>query len=89
MVHPVEIGLSEKGWCHMAINDPNKWTDHVRRENFKFLVETCEEICKDLRREKIKLMIGKPAPLLKRKIDMQVQVKPEPSFKELLDRRGK
>jgi hypothetical protein len=73
----------------MAINDPNKWSDHVRRENFAAEVEVQEEAAKAARLEQIKTLIGKPDPGLKRKIDMQVGVRPDPSFAELLARRGK
>lgn len=73
----------------MAINDPNKWTDHVRREQFAAEVEAQEEAAKAARLAKIQSMKGKVAPTLLRKIDQQVGVRPEPSFKELLERRGK
>lgn len=68
----------------MAINDPNKWSDHVSREKFAASCEVKEEAAKAARLAHIKSLIGKPDPGLKRKIDCQVGIKPEPSIKEAI-----
>jgi hypothetical protein len=69
----------------MPVNDRLSWVDHVGREEYAAKVEAEEEEKKKERQAAKAALIGKPATVIPRIIDQRV----EPTFAELMARRGK